>query len=476
MGAGSCQAIREHANIASQERWSPRPVTLAMPESHIMKQITNLALAPLLFLSPVLAHGTLPQAGSASSDGSKTAPDVWTQAELEAVTAKIQKDVEEIRGQIFRRGVAVKLIDQAGFVKYAKQRMDETSTPESEQAEEDIAKMLALVPAEMNLRQAGLDLLEGQVGGFYDPLGNIFYLMESFTGGIAKVILSHELTHALDDQIFDLDGGFEERMKNRDSLSAYQALVEGSGTAAMSVWTMENLGSLDPEDLAQASTMGTDSLATAPALLWKPLLGSYMTGNVFLQAGYKHLKQTTEEASIGAATDFAFRSPPVSTEQVLHPEKYWDEDLRDLPVRVEPSLQPGTGWELLESTVLGELHLALITEEQETIDFSNQMQLAFMKYTNEAASGWGGDQLMLYGKGDARWLTLTTAWDTAKDSKQFKEAMEKRLKTWRAALKTLDSEGLGSGVSLIVDGLANPTVTLSIWYGTPAPAPPHSGN
>lgn len=423
-----------------------------------MKQIQNSAFACL----PLLLFGFLPPSGPQEGD-------VWTQAELEAMSATIQKDVEAIRGESFKRPVSVELIDGPGFIEYAKGRMQEMSTPELQSAEEDIYKMLGLVPAEMDLMQATMKLLEGQVGGFYDPAGDIFYLMEAFTGGVAKVILAHELTHALDDQLYDLDAGFSTRLKNRDALAAYQSVVEGSGTAVMAVWTMKNIGALDPKDLEQAQSMGVDSLADAPEVLWKPLMASYVTGQTFLQKGYRFLKKTDKDASIADATNKAFEKPPLSMEQVLHPEKYWDPKKRDDPKRVSLAIEGTDGWELLDRSVLGELQLALITREPEPVDFTNQMALAFLKYTNPAAEGWGGDQTLLYGKGDARRLVITTVWDTKEDSAEFAEAMQARLESWRKKVQKLDPEWIGSGVDVVVSSMSNPAVTIDIWYGCEKP-------
>ena len=67
--------------------------------------------------------------------------DSWTQAELEQVTASIQKQIEEIRGESFQRGVKVEITDREGFLSYARARLDETESPEAMEADETIAKV-----------------------------------------------------------------------------------------------------------------------------------------------------------------------------------------------------------------------------------------------------------------------------------------------------------------------------------------------
>jgi hypothetical protein len=418
------------------------------------------ALAAPLFFQPFV-----------STDGDE----VWSQAELEAVTSVIQVEVEGIRNHDFKHAVVVKLIDGPGFIAYAQKRMDEMTTPEQVSAEENIMKMLALFPADQDLMEVTLALLEGQVGGFYDPVSNAFYLMEAFTGDIAKIILSHELTHALDDQLYDLDGGFAARMANRDALSAYQAVVEGSGTAAMTSWTLQNAGNLDMEALMQAGSMGTESLGEAPEALWKPLLASYTTGQSFLNRGYQIMRKAqraddkksgvkTEKVTVSHATDLAFANPPLSTEQILHPEKYWDQEQRDDPREVADLITPSSDWKELDRSVSGELQLALLTGEPVEIDFTDQMELMKIEYTNEAAEGWGGDATVLYGKGDARQLVISTVWDTPEDATEFLIALTLKLPGWREHVKQMDTNGLGSGV-LVERANLEHSVTVQVWFG-----------
>jgi len=403
-------------------------------------------------------------AALASQDGEER----WTQPELEAVTAEIQAQVEAIRGEEFVRPVAVKITDAEGFLGYALARMDEMAGKAKLAAQEDTAKMLGLVPPTMDLWGVTLEVLEGQVGGFYDPGTETFFLMDSFTGGIAKIILSHELTHALDDQLYDIDGTLEGLLENDDATAAYQAVVEGSGTAIMSRWTMEHISELDPMALVEAASMGTDSLAAAPPIVWKPMLAAYVSGQQFLDRGYRVMKKSAGLDFTGV-TKRAFESPPLSTEQVLHPDKYWMSDKRDDPIEV--SIEWDTlpaGWKRLDETTLGELTLALMTQEDEKVDFSNPMSLAFMKYTNKAVEGWGGDRLVLLGSEKARLLHLFTVWDTPKDAKEFAGALSERLAAWRGDLATLDAEGLGAGVSIGgPEQGAETIVTISAWYGLP---------
>jgi hypothetical protein len=258
----------------------------------------------------------------------------WTQAELERVSDEIKTDVEGLRGLAFRRPVRVRLTDGRGFLEYARKRQEMSMTPGRVERDETIAKLLGLIPRDLDLVATFERFLGEQVGGFYDPSTDTFFLMDSFTGGIAKVILAHELTHALDDQHFDIDGTLEKLGEESDSEFAFHAVVEGSGTATMNRWTFEQLKNktLDTADLMAASSLGSQGLSDAPPYIWKPLIAAYLRGEGFLT------RTEGMNLAMKAATNDdvarAFSNPPRSSEQILHPEKYWDETKRDEPRRI----------------------------------------------------------------------------------------------------------------------------------------------
>src|SRR5262249_53334103 len=122
----------------------------------------------------------------------------------------------------------------------------------------------------------------------------------------------------------------------------------------------------------------------------------------------------------------AFEHPPRSSEQVLHPEKYWDSAQRDEPRRVELELSKlPPDWKLLGEDTLGELYPALVPapfDQRKAVGAKDPVPVLSIGYTNKAAEGWGGDRGVLLGKGDAGVLWLVTAWDTPKDAGEFLDA------------------------------------------------------
>ena len=362
------------------------------------------------------------------------------------------KDIEELRGQKFLRPVQTRLADRETFVSHAKHRLESLVPPEQLEGAEEMAKMLSLVPAEMDLMAKTFEILEDQVGGFYSPEEDTFYLMESFTGAMAEIILAHELTHALDDQLFDIDDDLRALIHDSDASTAYSAVVEGSGTSAMNQWTVEHIKELDmnPEEMQQAQTMGMESLRDAPAYLWLPLISAYLRGASFLARSESMM--TGQMRSVPFSDiERAFTDPPRSTEQILHPDKYWDKGQRDDPRKIsfDTSDLP-SGWSLMYEDTLGEMLIALLTtlvEDRTGFDVENPVAVLGLKYTNAVAEGWGGDRLVLLERGNARFLQLVTLWDTPKDAAEFfgamqvlKSRLEENLRQFALALESGTTE------------------------------------
>ena len=383
-----------------------------------------------------------------------TASDDWTQEALEEASAAIQVEVGELRNTEFAEPVRVEVADKEGLIKYAVKRMDEMQVEGAMESSEWMAKLLGLLPADADLEALTMTLLEDQVGGFYDPGTKSFYLMEGFSGDIARVILAHERTHALDDRLYDLDGALRERIGHSDSTAAYMSVVEGSGTELMNRWVMRNMAKLNAEDMREFSKMGTESLQDAPTVIWKPMLASYMAGQGFLSIGRRHLRREEKIRDPNAVLERAFNAPPLSMEQVLHPEKYWIPEERDDPVEVvRATSELPEGWSVKMEDVFGELQLALVTELADggmKIDFSNPMSMMSIKYTNSAATGWGGDSVALLAKGDGHLLHLVTVWDSDEEADEFDRTMQIVVEnTLKPSLAKIAGEGGSHGARLL---------------------------
>lgn len=428
-----------------------------------MSTLLHLACAALAALLPSTAVGF------------QDAPPkpVWNQAELESLAAQIQAEIEDIRGEPYAHPVAVKVADRDTLIRYMKERTEQDEPPAKLAADQRVAKLLGMIPPDMDLLATEYALLEDQVAGFYDPPTKTFYLMDSMPKGIAGAIIAHELVHALDDQLYDLDATIKELGEDSDAALAFRCLVEGSGTNGGNVWTLRHLDQIDSQGLQSMQAEQNASLAAAPAWLWKPLVGAYLDGSAFLVRS-NDVRAGQAAGASNADIDHAFRNRPRSTEQVLHPEKYWDAARRDDPITVELDLSDlPSGWEVRRVDTLGELLLAMVASPRDTLgglDLSTPekaIQLLTMTYTNTAAEGWGGDALVLLGKGDASWLRLVTVWDTERDAGEFYATMQTLLPDLKRSAKAV-ADGLdldGESDAELAYGGASNEVVLTVWSG-----------
>lgn len=279
-------------------------------------------------------------------------------------------------------------------------------------ANERLLKTLGLMPAAASLKDLYLELLGSQVAGLYSPTDKKLYVVSrsGTLGPVEKVTFAHEFTHALQDQAFNLASFGVDTIGQGDRSLARLALVEGDATDVMTIWATTHLGQAELLQLAAESSDPTQLavLAAAPAILREGLLFPYTAGQAFVgglvaRGGF-------------AAVDAAFRSPPDSTEQIIHPDRYAS---RDLPVKVvlpaDLAARLGNGWKVGLEDTLGEFQLGVWLR-------APGVDLAA---ATAVAAGWGGDRVALVdGPGGARGVVDLATWDTPASAEAFVTAAE----------------------------------------------------
>jgi hypothetical protein len=374
---------------------------------------------PLLALVTLLAVAQEPEPPAPLPD-----PAAEQALDLEAISRR----VEEIRGLKFKHPVAIERVTGEQTREYVRARIDRFASPQEVAAEELVDRILGLLPPATSLREAYAVTAGDAAAGFYDPGKQTFYLLANLPAGAGPILAAHELTHALEDQHYDLDARIERVQDDADRSFALSAVHEGSATLVMAAYTARGLkeGFLAREDLGAVATSQVEEvkrLAASSDVLRRPLLGAYILGASFLAHGDVAVVRGTSYPV--ANVERAFREPPASSEQLLHPEKYWDPRKRDEPKPVAaPDLFAALpGWTGEANGRFGELFLGLLVGAQTPGAWSEDA-LAGAAWTNEAASGWGGDAWSLWTRGDEAVLAAVTEWDTARDAKQFARAAE----------------------------------------------------
>jgi len=331
---------------------------------------------------------------------------------------EIKAGVAALRGLEFKAEVPIEVKNRGEMRGYFQSEL------EREYGDEKL-KNMALAYAKLGLFLQGLDLKKtlldfysAQVVAFYDPQTKKLVLPEDLGGGIflgtvqflarrdilGEMVLAHELTHALQDQHFSLKDRLAPS-RDDDRVSAFHAVIEGDATLSGFAYLF---GGLDERSLAEVNRSVQDSMEAArsslsqvPEAIKEELLFQYYGGVSFVsrvlgQRGWFGVNQL-------------YASPPLSTEQVLHPERYLD--FPDPPTRIDlgnlSALFPA-GWTEIENNVLGELMVQVLFK-----------QFLSEENANVAAEGWDGDRFVAFRQGDEIAFVWGTVWDSSGDAEEF---------------------------------------------------------
>lgn len=329
----------------------------------------------------------------------------------EVTAESLQAEVAEAGGVPFRRDVPVAFIGKRELKEYLAELIDAEYPPAQARADERLLEAFDLLPPKSDLRALRSRLLEENVAGFYDerPEKRRLYAVSedrSFTP-MNQIVLAHELRHALQDQYRDLHAVLGDDVTDFDDRRvAWMALLEGDATLVMERFVRQrlgigDLGGLDAPGLDSAAfgAPGLFDLPDAPPVIRDHLMQPYLAGMSFAQALWAR--------GGAAALREAWQKPPASTEQVLHPDRYF---AGEAPREVLPRVLPPPGARLLSEGRLGELLLRSLLEAG----------------GERAAEGWGGDGWRLYGVGERTFLSWRSEWDAPREAAEFATALRAR--------------------------------------------------
>ncbi len=325
---------------------------------------------------------------------------------LPPVLAEAAREVEEVRGLQFKRPVAPRAVSREEMNRLLAEGIDEGFPPGRAKRLERAWVTIGAVPAGTDLREEFKEFGATSIVGLYDTEDQrLVYLGTESPTPLQRIVLAHELTHALDDQHFNLDRIDELDAACRDEAAlAYVSLVEGSAEVISGRWAGEHLTASEIAQLQAEQASQAGAQPSVPPFFLQMLLFPYPNGTEFVTALF--------EDGGTKALNKAFRNPPLSTEQILHPEKYPD----DRPTTVNvPNLASKLGprWKDLEFEEVGEGWLHILLDLRIGPEEAEQ-----------AAEGWDGGLYRAWGRGKDAAIVMDTVWDSEKDAEQFAEAME----------------------------------------------------
>jgi hypothetical protein len=336
----------------------------------------------ILAVIAVLTVGTLllGAGGSTSKETSTASVTAGGPSVSPAHIAQIERRVEALRDLRFEHPVPVAVVSPAQARREGIAEYDRSQPITQRRENEELLKLLGLLPPDSDLRQIESDVYGEQVAGYYDPRRKRLALVRG--AGVDDVTLAHELTHALEDQHADLgrlgEGGGD------DASTAQQALVEGSATLVMERYAARWPSSAPLGDALAGLTQVTGA-TPLPAYMARTLVFPYFQGESFVQAlrdadgGRWRLVDVAEQ-----------ERPPQTTAEILDADR-WLRAEQPSPVSLasaQAALSAARGWRRLSGSTLGEEDLAALLAPQ-----SGPVA------ARELTAGWRGGRYELWRRG-----------------------------------------------------------------------------
>lgn len=349
----------------------------------------------------MFAVATLWGGGGAGCE--QRAQEVQSEAQLQQTVVKMMPAVERATGLKFRRRPRVLRRSRDQVRDYVVHKFDDDLPPAELAGAEAAYRLFGLIPDSLNLRGTMIDLLTEQVAGYFDPDSDALYLPTDIDPSQARLVISHELVHALQHQYLNLDSLIELKRQN-DRRTAAQAILEGQATLAQILVLMpeQKIESL-PNFWHMRAVLGKQQdqmrvFARAPLWLRESLLFPYLGGAEFMRW---FARRYPGKQPYGALM-------PTSTEQILDPARYAAGDRPRQLAFASPAVDT-----VVYEDDLGEFETRLLFTQ---LLGSEDRAAAY-------AAGWDGDRYGVLGaRSDA--LVWYTVWDDPPAAARFARGLE----------------------------------------------------
>ena len=230
-----------------------------------------------------------------------------------------------------------KLADRDEVERYVTRRMKDDKDTQRFERSEVVLKKLGFIPRDFDLRPFLVKLMREQVAGFYDSKTKTVYLLDWVDPEIQKPVMAHELTHALQDQNFDLEkwasekdrdaaekhGDYNKAISMDEISTAQTAMIEGQGMITLVDYGMRGYGmsAAKNPDVVRSMAAGMEGddesevLKSAPMMLRESLIFPY-------RDGMKFVGTVLAEKGKNAAFREMFVRPPMTSHEVMVPDEY----------------------------------------------------------------------------------------------------------------------------------------------------------
>jgi hypothetical protein len=365
---------------------------------------------PRLKLPAVLTSLLLAYAGSTAwvLTAAQAPQDLLSQAD------SVLQQMSELTGLPIKSSLKKQVISRPEVSKYIAETLRSEMTPQEIHIQEATLQAFGLVAPDFNLEKFLISFYTEQAAGFYDPLRKTMFIADWVEPDMQRMVLSHELTHALQDQSYDLEKFLKANRDDDDASAAREAVVEGHATAAMiqemiEPMKLEVMPSLEPlmAPIIQQQLEEFPAFTKAPFFFRFQALFPYIEGMGFMQHGL--------QAGGWKRLNSLFDDPPRTTKEIFQPEVYFDKQPLPKVTLSQPAALAGVhGVSFLAENIMGEMgYYALLG------------QLISEDEAKSVAPNWLADRYLLYEKSDAGpgkrqyVLVSQTRWSSAESAQAF---------------------------------------------------------
>jgi Zn-dependent peptidase ImmA (M78 family) len=312
----------------------------------------------------------------------------------------LRPGVERAAGMQFKATPRSAMRSKEQVRAYLTRKLRDELPPERVRGIESAYRLIGLLPDTVDLESLLIDLYTEQVAGYYDPDSTMLFGVTGADRGQLRQVLAHEMVHALQGQYLRLDSIMKD-VRSNDRLAAAQAVLEGQATlVTIRVLAPDTSVTARPEfwsELRETIAQQQSSMpvfARAPLIIRETLLFPYLDGAEFMR--WWSTSPLRDTVPYGPRM-------PVSTEQVLHPDRYL---VHDAPVPVSFTGGPAPMYE----DMLGELEIRVLQA---------QLRGGNAIVAGTGAIGWGGDRYRVYDTPRGPALVWYIAWDDARAGERF---------------------------------------------------------
>lgn len=329
---------------------------------------------------------------------------------------EIQQQVIRLRGLSAASPVTRRLIDNDQLRRNILEDFVKDYTSADAIHEARVLSAFGLLEADFDLFNFYIDLFTEQIAGYYDhETKAMFVVKDTGFNAMERLTYAHEYTHFLQDQAYDIRDGLElneeKCYEHSERCMGIQALLEGDATFLELQWFDEYATAADRiQMMRSASETQSPVYDSAPAFMKEDFIFPYTQGYAFVEYLY---------AQDGwSAIDQAYEHPPVSTEQILHPELYPFEIPREITLP-DLAAKLGKGWSELEHGVVGEWYTFLILAHGTDPEGRIESETA-----RQATAGWAGDvyAVYLHEQKNSSSLVMISEWDSLNDAREYEQA------------------------------------------------------